>query len=41
MGIIPDNFFLLDVAHGQSIEKVCKNLQSDEAVVQFREEVIG
>jgi hypothetical protein len=40
MGIILDKFLLLDVANGQSIEKVTKNLKSEEAVIQFRDEVI-
>ena len=40
LGIIPDKFFLLDVAHNQSIEKVGKNLRSEENVVQFKDEVI-
>lgn len=40
MGIIPDKFFLLDVAHNLSIDKVCKNLMSEEAVVQFKDDMI-
>ena len=40
MGIIPDKFFLLDVFHNLSIDKVCKNLMSEEAVVQFKEDMI-
>ena len=40
MGIIPDKFFLLDVAHSLSIDKVCKNLMSEEAVIQFKDDMI-
>jgi hypothetical protein len=41
MGIILDKFLLLDVANSHSIEKVTKILKSEEAIVQFRDEVIG
>lgn len=40
MDFLVDKFILLDVSATQSIEKVQKNLKSEEAVIQFRDEVI-
>ena len=40
MGIISDKFLLLNVEDSISIEKVKKNLQSEEAVIHYKEEEI-
>jgi hypothetical protein len=40
MGFILDKFILLDVEKQQSIEKVKKNLQSEEAIIHYKDEVI-
>lgn len=40
MGIIPDKFIMLDVAENLSIEKVKKNLKSEDEIIQFKEEDI-
>lgn len=40
MGFILDKFILLEVEKEQSIEKVKSNLQSEEAIIHYREDVI-
>ena len=40
MGLVLDKFILLEVEKQQSIEKVKSNLQSEEAIIHYREELI-
>jgi len=40
MGIIPDKFIMLDIGENASIEKVKKNLKSEDEIIQFKEEDI-
>ena len=40
MKIIPDKFILLEVSNSVSIEKIKKNLQSEENLISYKEEEI-
>jgi adenylate kinase len=40
MGIIPDKFILLHIKHQVTIEKVKKNLKSEESLIQYPDEEI-
>lgn len=40
MSVVPDKFILLDVAENISIDKVKRNLKSDDEIIQFQEEDI-
>ena len=40
MKIIPDKFILLDVSNEASIEKIKKNLKSEESIVKYKEQQI-
>jgi adenylate kinase len=35
MGIVPDKFILLDIAENISIDKVKRNLKSEDEIIQF------
>lgn len=37
---MPDKLIMLDVGEGQSIEKVKKNLKSEDEIIHFKEEDI-
>ena len=36
MGIIPDKFILLHIKNYETIEKVKKNLKSEEAIIEYK-----
>lgn len=38
MSVVPDKFILLDIAENISIDKVKRNLKSDDEIIQFQEE---
>lgn len=40
MKILPDKFILLNVASSKSIEKIKKNLKSEESIVKYKPEEI-
>ena len=40
MSVVPDKFILLDIAENVSIDKVKRNLKSDDEIIQFQEEDI-
>ena len=40
MGIIPDKFILLNIENNVTIEKVRKNLMSEEAIIHYKEDEI-
>ncbi len=40
MEVIPDKFILLHIKHNITIEKVKKNLKSEESLVHYKEEEI-
>jgi len=40
MGVIPDKFILLDIGENISIDKVKRNLKSDDEIIQFSEDDI-
>lgn len=35
MSVVPDKFILLDIAENISIDKVKRNLKSDDEIIQF------
>jgi adenylate kinase family enzyme len=37
MSVVPDKFILLDIAENISIDKVKRNLKSDDEIIQFQE----
>lgn len=38
MGVIPDKFILLDIAENISVDKVKRNLKSEDEIIQFQED---
>jgi hypothetical protein len=40
MGVVPDKFILLDIAEHVSIDKVKRNLKSEDEIIQFEEDDI-
>jgi hypothetical protein len=40
MGVVPDKFILLDIAENVSIDKVKRNLKSEDEIIQFEEDDI-
>jgi adenylate kinase family enzyme len=40
MGIVPDKFIMLDIAESISIDKVKRNLKSEDEIIQFQEDEI-
>ena len=41
MGVIPDKFILIDIHHDITIDKVKRNLKSEESLIKYKEEEIG
>jgi hypothetical protein len=40
MSVVPDKFILLDITENVSIDKVKRNLKSEDEIIQFQEEDI-
>jgi hypothetical protein len=40
MGVIPDKFILLHIKNDVTIDKVKKNLKSEESLIHYREDEI-
>ena len=40
MGVVPDKFVLLDIGENISIDKVKRNLKSEDEIIQFQEDDI-
>ena len=40
MGNVPDKFIMLDIAESISIDKVKRNLKSEDEIIQFQEDEI-
>lgn len=40
MSVVPDKFIMLDITENISIDKVKRNLKSDDEIIQFQEEDI-
>ena len=38
MGVVPDKFIMLDIGENISIDKVKRNLKSEDEIMQFKEE---
>ena len=41
MGIVPDKFILLDVGESISVDKVKRNLKSEDEIINFGEDEIN